>query len=369
MSESGDEGDDVNLKRVEPLFFLNSEVDQTEKYLDTYEICKAVNAVVGNAKLINGAQRIGGLWRIYFNYTTARAQVLCTGIDLRDTQVTLKDKNPFLYPGHELVETTRLYIRNIPLSYDNDIISNSLKEMGVKTLGILKYVRARTPDGQLTNFKTGDRFVDIVVPPEPLPKKKQMGLFTAPLYHREQRQTLQDVECGNCKQKGHVRKNCKNEAVCYECLRPGHKKGSPMCEGAMIDASENENKEILNSQSEGEESEDGGKESGEESGNESGEDTSEENVKDKSELESKKAGDSAGGKPEVKESAEQTAKKLIIAKMWAAAPKGDSGTPAVSRGASPARVRKAVTYHLKKCKKSRKGQKKRKNTTTKKNNN
>ena len=38
-----------------------------------------------------------------------------------------------------------------------------------------------------------------------------------------------------------------------------------MCEGAMIDASEDENKEIL-SQSEGEESEDDGKESGEESG-------------------------------------------------------------------------------------------------------
>ena len=111
--------------------------------------------------------------------------------------------------------------------------------------------------------------MDIVVPSDPLTKKKQMGLFTASLYHREQRQTLQDVECGNCRQKGHLRKNCKNEAVCYECLRPGH-----MCEEAMIDASENENKEILNSQSEGEEREDGGKKSGEESGNESGEDIS-----------------------------------------------------------------------------------------------
>ena len=32
------------------------------------------------------------------------------------------------------------------------------------TLGNLKYVRARTPEGKLTNFMTGDRFVDIVVP-------------------------------------------------------------------------------------------------------------------------------------------------------------------------------------------------------------
>ena len=101
----------------------NSEVDQRDKYLDTYDICKAVNAVVGNVKLINGDQRIGGLWRIYFNGETATAQVLCTGISLRDTYITLTDKNPFLYAGHELVESNSLYIRNIPLSYDNDFIT------------------------------------------------------------------------------------------------------------------------------------------------------------------------------------------------------------------------------------------------------
>ena len=54
--------------------------------------------------------------------------------------------------------------------------------------GPLKYVRARTPQRKLTNFKTGDRFVDIVVPSEPLPKKKPMGFFTVSLYHKEQKQ-------------------------------------------------------------------------------------------------------------------------------------------------------------------------------------
>ena len=57
MSESRDEGDDVNLKRFEPLFILNSEVDQTQKYLDTYEICKAVNAVVGSGNKWGPAYR------------------------------------------------------------------------------------------------------------------------------------------------------------------------------------------------------------------------------------------------------------------------------------------------------------------------
>ena len=49
--------------------------------------------------------------------------------------------------------------------------------MGVEMLGTLKYAKARTPQGQLTNFKTGDRFVEIVVPSEPLPKKKTLGFL------------------------------------------------------------------------------------------------------------------------------------------------------------------------------------------------
>ena len=73
-------------------------------------------------------------------------------------------------------------------------------------LGNLKYVRARNKEGKLTNFKTGDRFVDIILPPVPLPKKQSMGLFTASLYHKEQKQTQAKVECGNCRQLEHVRR-------------------------------------------------------------------------------------------------------------------------------------------------------------------
>ena len=68
-------------------------------------------------------------------------------------------------------------------------------------IGSLKYVRARTPQGKLTNFKTGDRFVEIVVPPEPLPKKKIVGIFIASLYHKEQKQKTEEIECGNCREK------------------------------------------------------------------------------------------------------------------------------------------------------------------------
>ena len=41
----------------------------------------------------------------------------------------------------------------------------------IEMVSPIKYVRARTKEGKLTNFKTGDRFVDVVIPSEPLPKK------------------------------------------------------------------------------------------------------------------------------------------------------------------------------------------------------
>ena len=54
-------------RRIEPLFFKNYEVEIDEgNYLSTYEIFQAVTAVVGDVNLVDGAQRIGGLWRIYF---------------------------------------------------------------------------------------------------------------------------------------------------------------------------------------------------------------------------------------------------------------------------------------------------------------
>ena len=153
---------------------MNNDIKQEdENYLDTYEICPALHEVIGGDKeRIDGAQRIGGLWRVYIKAKEARVLVLCTGINLRGVKISLKDRNPFLLPGHETVDTTRKYVRNIPLSYDNDEIENALKNMRVKMIGTLKYESARNPAGKLTNFKTGDRFAEIVLPDEPLLPKK-----------------------------------------------------------------------------------------------------------------------------------------------------------------------------------------------------
>ena len=294
-----------------------------------------MTAVVSNEKLINGAQLIGGLWRIYFNDELAREQVLCTGISLRDTQVTLKEKNPFLYPGHEFLETTRLYVRNIPLSYDNDIILDSLKDMGVNLLGPLKYARARTPEGHLTNVKTGDRFAEITVPNEPLPKKKQMGIFTASLYHKEQKQALKDKACENCKDKGHLRKDCTNETVCYECMKPGHKRGSPLCEG-FSEVMDGPTPEEVNEKTDNKD------ESENEDESEEGEVEEEEEKEEEEEEEEEEGKKEREKDTPYEKSAEQKTKQGLITALWKAAAQGTASTSAAGRDASPARVRKAT---------------------------
>ena len=85
------------VERIEPVFFLNNEVKQeNNKWLSTLEVCMAVCEVLENDIYIEGAQRIGGLWRIYLTYRITRISLFSTGIDLRGIQITLNNRNPFL---------------------------------------------------------------------------------------------------------------------------------------------------------------------------------------------------------------------------------------------------------------------------------
>ena len=175
-------------------------------------------SVVADETHVEGVQCIGGLWRTcnYLTNSNTRTQLLCTGFDLRGIQINLKDKNPFLHTlGREDIETTRVYVRKIPLSFDNGEIEKSisvslslshwypgsdvvldcidscslhpysLRSNKIEIVSPIKYVRARTKEGKLTNFKTGDRFVDVVIPSEPLPKKVPKSIWNASIYHKE----------------------------------------------------------------------------------------------------------------------------------------------------------------------------------------
>ena len=66
------------------------------------------------------------------------------------------------------------------------------------------------------------------------PRKKQIGIFTASIYNKEQKQSQSEVECGSCMEKGHTRKKSEKKAVCYSCRMPGHKKGSIACPAFIV---------------------------------------------------------------------------------------------------------------------------------------
>jgi hypothetical protein len=230
-----------NLGLVKPVFIRSRDLPWDEEdRITTREICGEAENVVGHGTM-EGAQRIGGLWRVYPKTQAARMQLLVSGLSIRKNCVRFSDENPFLVkdsasPGGT-VETTKVYISNIPISFANTEIEEKLVSMNCKLVSkmIDEYDRD-TKTGKLTRWKTGRRFVFIAIPPLPLPAQIIMGAFTARLYHREQK-TTNTPTCGNCLQSGHKKHECKSDIVCRTCQKSGHKSGDALC-GLRNDAGE-----------------------------------------------------------------------------------------------------------------------------------
>ena len=89
--------DKTNKMACAPIWGFNrSSIDQTDKYLTVCDICFPVCFVVGRESYTDGTRRTGGMWRVCLKDPVASAQVLVTGINLRDTQVALYDKKTLL---------------------------------------------------------------------------------------------------------------------------------------------------------------------------------------------------------------------------------------------------------------------------------
>ena len=63
-------------ERCEPVFFRQSDYDancesRSDTALTTYDVCMAVSKIVGKS-LVDGAQNIRGVWRIYLSDRPAR---------------------------------------------------------------------------------------------------------------------------------------------------------------------------------------------------------------------------------------------------------------------------------------------------------
>jgi len=214
---------------VPPVFFLNKTLPGVEeKNYSVVEMCSAAERVCGYETVV-GAQRIGGLWRVYCANNDARIQLLTEGLIIRGHCIVPKDKNPFVVEGgNEETPTTKLIIGNVPMSYNNEDILSVLEKNKVKARSGMYDERGRDENGKLTRWKTGRRFLYISLPSTPLPKSLSVGLFQASLYYRE-RKDRDDATCGKCLQTGHNTKACAAPIKCRACLQDGHKTGDPAC--------------------------------------------------------------------------------------------------------------------------------------------
>ena len=215
------------MPSIPPVFVVNNQLPAfDEKLFTTAEICAAAEKRCG-FETIEGAQRIGALWRIYPRSSEARRKLQIEGFILRGLHVEVKDRNPFIITSPDGTQreilATKLTVSNFPLSFSDDEILQAISAMGVNLRSRLIHEKDRDSRGRLTHWKTGRRFVYIEVPKDPLPKSLEVGGFRGSLYHKEQKKgdRQKEAECNNCFQKGHNTEVCKNPVKCRQCFVDG----------------------------------------------------------------------------------------------------------------------------------------------------
>ena len=194
------------------------------------EICAAAERATGPGSF-HGAQQIHGLWRLYPKTREARVEILIKGIRLRETSLQVQNTNPFVLRARtgEEKPTTKVYIDNIPISVADTEIEYSLGQIGCELRSSIVMERARDADNRLTRFITGRRFVFITIPSEPLGKFLKVSVFTATVYHKEQKTHDRPTTCSRCLETGHHVSSCTSDVVCRECGLQGHTRGDPQC--------------------------------------------------------------------------------------------------------------------------------------------
>ena len=212
-----------------PPVFVKKDLPQAgDRFFSTADICGAAERAVGFQQ-IDGAQQIGGLWRIYPMSVESRHKLLIEGFTLRGVKVTVSSQNPFLVKRTDGSETemrpTKLIIGGVPYSGSDSEILESLKALNLTIMSDLAYELDRDRDGKLTRWKTGRRFLYVDCPPKPLGRTLKIGRFEATLYHREQKEAGRPQECRNCGRPGHLSSVCEFPPRCWQCEGEGHKRG------------------------------------------------------------------------------------------------------------------------------------------------
>ena len=112
-----------DTEHVAPVYGTASSLPAAEeKRYSVNELCSVAEKTAG-IRSMEGAQWIGGLWRLYPPNNDARVALLTKGIVLRGVCVTPRDNNPFIVTddrGNEReTPATKLTIGNVPIFFSN----------------------------------------------------------------------------------------------------------------------------------------------------------------------------------------------------------------------------------------------------------
>lgn len=222
---------DKNKYGGAPILFMQEKtlfgdrVPSKEEWLRHEELYESIGSVIEPAH-ITGLQRVRGMWRIYIETLDDKVALLTQGISIRSKPIVLLHTNPLRPDGEG---TTRIRVKNIPLSLDDSVIKHKFIQQGLDVITISReMLRIK---GKLTNCQTGDRLVSIksVTLKEPLPFTMQFAHFIGRVLHfgqpKNDRGNTQHDKCGKCLETGHKKADCTNEWKCMACNVSGHRKG------------------------------------------------------------------------------------------------------------------------------------------------
>ena len=213
------------LPSVTPLFFSERDLSLREK-LTAYEVCIEVTKVV-TRNHVDGAQNIRGTWRIHLKDDKSRVELLTKGLSIRGKYVHIFEQNPNVQqnPNHKV---EKVMIRDLPFSVSMEEVEDYFKtHPHIKPTSPVKFGHIRDPDGSLTSFRNGDRFLYVESPvTPPLPVTTVIGDRPIRIHHMSQSLIK----------------------LCVVCNKNGHTAGSSQCEH-FVDTNQSDiltHKHILN---------------------------------------------------------------------------------------------------------------------------
>ena len=78
-------------------------------------------------------------------------------MEINSTAIQLYAENPFTL-NREEVESTKITVKDVPLSYSNKDVEKFLKDLGANLTSEIRYFKTRDSQGRLTEFLNGDPY-------------------------------------------------------------------------------------------------------------------------------------------------------------------------------------------------------------------